>query len=200
MEALIKTVESYLKRKSTIGQLRTVLKQTKENEQMKKTTPRLSDGTAKFLETNFRSVNGGAEQVLSTIAMLADLPLVKTNTDPSQSIDYAIRAFSDVYRKELHGLRGKFSKDELMLVIDVFNGSLLSPQLAGQHIYANVADGIELDRLDEKWSIDKATMLPKIQEISNLQRACLELWAVAYWQGDFYLTQEPEEYVAPYAE
>jgi hypothetical protein len=69
-----------------------------------------------------------------------------------------------------------------MLMIDVSNGLFLTPQLAGQHLAAQVSDGIALDKLDEKWGIDGTGLNAKAASLAIFEAACLELWALAYWR------------------
>jgi hypothetical protein len=128
----------------------------------KSTAPRIGEQSAKFYPSVFSSLNAGQE--------------------------YTADAFPVLYRRTLHDLRGTFSRGELMLMIDVFNATALMPALAGQHIGATVADGIDLDHLDQKWEIDGAALNTKIAALSIFQAACLEIWANGFWYR-----QNPEE-------
>lgn len=101
--------------------------------------------------------------------------------DLETGLGYAIESFPDLFRRSLHDLKGKFSRGELMLLVDVFNSTMLSPQLSGQHIIAQVADGCDLDHLNEKWEIDKKTMLAKLKALPVFSLACLEVWANGFW-------------------
>jgi hypothetical protein len=69
-----------------------------------------------------------------------------------------------------------------MLMLDVCNGLLLTPGMAGQHILMECSDGIALDGLDKKWEIDKDPFLPKLQALSLFQLHCLEVWCRAFWE------------------
>lgn len=133
-----------------------------------KTAPRISDKSADFYRDKFESMNAGLEYVLD--------------------------AFPALYRYTLDGLRGKFVQPELMLMIDVCNGLWLTPRMAGQHLSAQVADGIALDKLDEKWNIDGAELNGKIAGLSIFEAACLELWVQAFWAQDS--QDNIEEYVS----
>lgn len=124
---------------------------------MKRPTPRLDEKTAAFFTERHPSMNAAAEFWLTA------LPTLQART--------------------LHEMRGRFTEDELHLILDVMNGVILSPQIAGQHVRANVADGIALDRLDKKWEIDGKIMVQKIAELSHFEAACLEVWATGFWQG-----------------
>lgn len=136
-----------------------------------KTAPRISDKSAELYKTVFGSINAGME--------------------------YIGDAFPQLYRLTLHALKGQFSRGELLLMIDVNNGLWLLPGMAGQHLSAQVADGIALDRLDEKWGIDDDALNTKISSLSTFEAACLELWIGAFWRQEEH--GNIEEYVAAMA-
>ena len=120
--------------------------------------PHISEASAKFYAENFTTLHAGST--------------------------YALDSFPTLYRRAFHDLKGVFSEPELMLMIDVFNSTALMPQLAGQHLEIQVADGIKLDGLDEKWKIDKKEMLKKIAALPIFSLACLEIWANGFWYAD----------------
>lgn len=122
---------------------------------MKKIAPKISDTAAEFYPSLFASLNGGAT--------------------------YALEAFPKLYQRTLHGMKGRFSKSELSLMLDVMNATMLTPQSAGYHLAANVADGIALDGLDEKWEIDGKTLNEKLAALPPFEAACLEIWANGFW-------------------
>ena len=67
-------------------------------------------------------------------------------------------------------------------MLDVCNGLVLTPGMAGQHLPADVSDGIALDSLADKWEIDGAALLAKLQALSIFQAHCLEVWCRAFWE------------------
>lgn len=95
---------------------------------------------------------------------------------------YIMAAWLPLMHRTLHDLKGVFTADELMLMIDRHNGVMLSPDYAGQSLALGVRDSIELDRTDQKWNVDKDRMLNKIDALPVFTRACLEVWAVAFWE------------------
>ena len=121
----------------------------------KNTAPRIGDKSAEFYPGLFQSLNWGLE--------------------------FTLDAFPALYRRTLHGLKGRFRQGELCLMVDVFNATTLTPQLAGQHLDVSVADGIALDALDKKWEIDGAALNAKIAALSIFEAACLEIWANGFW-------------------
>jgi hypothetical protein len=88
-----------------------------------------------------------------------------------------------LFQRTLQEIKGKFEKNELMLFIDVFNGTMLTPGIAGQHLNISAQDGMELDALDQKWKIDKEKFLYKIAGLTIYHRSVLEIWANGYWYG-----------------
>lgn len=122
------------------------------------TAPRIGEASAKFYQGVFSSLNAGLE--------------------------YTADAFPVLYRRTLHDLRGTFTRGELNLMSDIFNTTALTPQLAGQHLAATVADGIALDRQDAKWEIDGPALNAKIAALTIFQAACLEIWANGFWDPE----------------
>lgn len=104
--------------------------------------------------------------------------------NPNAGMEYIGDAFSALYRHTLDDMRGKFSREELMLMIDACNGLWLTPMMAGQHMGAQVSDGIALDALDEKWEIDGTALNAKVAALTIFETACLELWVQAFWNQE----------------
>jgi hypothetical protein len=103
--------------------------------------------------------------------------------NPNAGMEYIGDAFPSLYRYTLNALKGRFSRGELMLMIDVNNGLWLTPLMAGQHMTAQVSDGIALDGLDEKWKIEGAALNRKVAAMTIFEAACLELWVQAFWKN-----------------
>jgi hypothetical protein len=107
--------------------------------------------------------------------------------------EYLLDSLPQLYRRAMHQLRGRFSIGELSLMLDVMNGAWLTPQPTGHHLAANVSDGIALDRLDQKWSIDGPAFNAKLRELDPFTLACLEIWAVGFWAGDHWKEEKGME-------
>lgn len=122
----------------------------------KSTSPMIDDKCADFYKMTWGSVNAGTTYVLD--------------------------AFPALYKRTLEDLKGRFSREELLLMIDVNNGLWLTPRIAGQHMDAQVSDGIALDHLDEKWEIDGDVLNKKVADLSIFEAACLEIWIMAFWE------------------
>lgn len=126
---------------------------------MTKITSRVSDKTSEWLTATFKTKTAGSEYLLDALPML--------------------------YARVLHSLAGRFNLAELQLVLDVSNGLILVPGMSGQHIIADVEDGITMDKLDRKWKVSGPELVSKIKALSWFERACLEIWARSFWEhGD----------------
>ena len=131
-----------------------------------RTAPRIAERSAEFYRANFGNLNAGAE--------------------------YTLDAFPGLYRRTMGSLRGRFTRGELSLILDISNGLSLTAGIAGQHLGLQVADGIALDALDTKWGVDAHTLLGKIAGLTVFEAACLEIWGRAYWMQE---THDLEAYV-----
>lgn len=136
---------------------------------MKEIRPMIDDATHDFLGELFRSSRQGA--------------------------DYVLSSWPSLYRRALHKVKGTFSENELKLMIDLSNATALVPGLAGQHIPAQVEDGIDLEHLDEKWGVRREEIIGKLKPLDIFSLACLEIWANSFWYGARE-DQDLEEYVA----
>jgi len=137
----------------------------------KKIGPQVSTQTIEFFGEKFKSTNAGAE--------------------------YTLAAFPGLYQATLtREIKGVFTAGELSLMLDVFNATMLTPALAGQHL--NCIDGMELDHLDEKWEINKAEFTKKLNALTIFQANCLEIWANGFWYSGATETRglDLEKYVA----
>lgn len=138
---------------------------------MPKIGARITDQTAEFLRSTFGSINAGGEFIAGS--------------------------FPALYQRTLRDMRGLFTLGELSLMLDIHNGTILNPGLAGQHIMAAVRDSIELDGAGEKWGVELATIMKKLSDLPVHSRSVLEIWACAYWSGDHHTsTTKSDVYLA----
>jgi hypothetical protein len=127
-------------------------------EAIMKLGPRVTDATAAWLESHFSSRGAGAE--------------------------FLLECFPELYRRALHNLKGRFSAGELSLMVDMLNATWIMPNLAGQHLLTGASDSMSLDGTDVKWGVDGPALIDKIQGLTLFERACLEIWARAFWEQD----------------
>jgi hypothetical protein len=119
--------------------------------------PRISEKTATWYETNFATRGTGAEFILEAFPML--------------------------YKRALGELNGKFTANELSLLIDTYNSTGIHPSFLGQGLELSAHDSMALDHTDEKWNVDRESLLTKIKALSLFDQACLEIWLRAFWES-----------------
>lgn len=124
---------------------------------MSKITTRVSEFTEKWLETHMRNKTAGAEYILD--------------------------AFPTLYGRALAEMKGKFSGNELALLVDALNGTMLTPQLAGQHVVLAADNSMTLARTDVKWNVDSNFFMGRLQALSHFERVVLELFIRAFWES-----------------
>ena len=78
-------------------------------------------------------------------------------------------------------LREMFTVDELSLIADTLNGSILCEERVGNDLLADVADAIHLDAYDKKWEVDGPALLEKLQAIQYDARGYALADAVEFW-------------------
>jgi len=45
-------------------------------------------------------------------------------------------------------------------------------------------DGIKLNGLDKKWEVEQSLFVDKLKALHLFEKACLELWIKAFWDGN----------------
>ena len=88
-----------------------------------------------------------------------------------------------LYRVALDGAakRLALTKPEAMLILDVFNGLLLTGGILGQHARAEIQDAIRLDQVDRKWDVNGRSLVERLRELPLTLSAALDLGAADFW-------------------
>jgi hypothetical protein len=118
--------------------------------------PRVEQKTKAFYDATFSSMNSGAEYVLEMIPAL----------------------FRSILSNEV---KGKFEKEELLMILDLFKDISLKPDFAGYHLPALAKAAIALDASDIKWDVDSVGFMEKLKSMSVGQIAMLELWTFQFF-------------------
>lgn len=115
--------------------------------------PRIPDGTKQWYGENFQTTNTG--------------------------VVFILESFPELYKRAILELKGRFSKEELYLILDVYDDTTL---ISGMPmLQAQVHDGIFLNGLDHKREVDQKEMTRKIESLTSFQSVVLEVWARKYW-------------------
>ena len=79
-------------------------------------------------------------------------------------------------------LREQFSDNEVALILDVSNGTLFADTVSIRLLYANVEDGIQMDNLDTKWSVDGPALVRKVRELDAAHTTALVDAVEVWWE------------------
>ncbi len=71
---------------------------------------------------------------------------------------------------------------EASLIVDVLNGTIIDGNTAC-FLWAEVQDGINLEKLDKKWNIDGDSFVQRLRELNDFQAMALIDAAEIFWQG-----------------
>ena len=87
-----------------------------------------------------------------------------------------------------HKKATQFSDDELSLIVMALNGVRCGVQSMDGlpikfHIINNIVDGIKLDRLDQKWDVNRASLARKMEALTDTQAKDLSLKVSRFWDA-----------------
>lgn len=78
------------------------------------------------------------------------------------------------------------TEGELLMVLDVMNGTIVTPGLEGRCVVINVEDSFIIypGMYEEKWGVDKKVMLEKLRAMPADWLVLIEKWATDYWDSE----------------
>lgn len=118
--------------------------------------PRISSGAADFYRDTFKNLNAGSL--------------------------YVLQAFPLLYRKTIQEVQVELEQSELDLIVAAFEEvEDLAANLAGHQLVHQVANGIDLNQLDEKYAVNREEILDKLETLPLFTRAVLEIMAMEAW-------------------
>lgn len=90
-----------------------------------------------------------------------------------------------MYDETVEELKRVFLPSEMMMLLDVMNGTLLNSGLMGQQVAANVGDSFALypGLYEEKWGVQRDLMEIKLAHLNAWQLGVLEVWAERAWES-----------------
>jgi len=94
-------------------------------------TPKIAPQLADWYREHYKTLNAGATTALKYYQELC-IPWVLANFSSFEhGLPYLIESYKTLHRRTLGELKGRFTRGELCLLIDVFNGTMLTPQFLG---------------------------------------------------------------------
>lgn len=79
-------------------------------------------------------------------------------------------------------LRSQLSDNECALILDATNGTMFSDTFSLSHLWAEIADAVSLDGLDQKWEVDGDALVAKIQASGMIGQAALIDASERWWR------------------
>ncbi|MDA8212144.1 MAG: hypothetical protein M0021_09745 [Clostridia bacterium] len=107
---------------------------------------------------------------------------IKSRGSRSTVISRDLERLYTLYRRALAEV--KLTIDEACLIVDALNGSLMDANTA-RLLWANIADAVSMDGLDEKWSVDGPALVEKLRGLSDIQALAVVDAAERFWQGPY---------------
>jgi len=95
-----------------------------------------------------------------------------------------MRTFFEYMKKVAkHKLKGYFEKNELLLLVDLQNGTMLSPDFAynPETLIFQLEDGATYEGLDQKWEVNIEELKEKIRKLDNLSCYFLQYFIRQFW-------------------
>lgn len=152
---------------------------------MKQQNIEMTPETSAWYSENFPSARQGAKIAVETFCeSLKDHPVAGMFSDPFTAHQFMLDVWKHAWRHSLVGIKGIFTAPELMLIIDIYNGTMLSAMHYNSNsLEVGISDSIALDGMDQKWKIDGPALVEKCRGLTPMQSLCLELWANGFWYG-----------------
>ena len=142
-----------------------------------KVGPEITKACADYITARFSSLNAGARKCLSSmIFLMGKYDDNENGFDIINDMIYQADATKVLNRKSLLSMKGVFTFNEIMCMLDITNSLGYTAHMAGDNIIPSLVDGIELDQIDKKWSIDGDNLRRKLYGLHHFDSHCLETW------------------------
>ena len=105
-----------------------------------------------------------------------------------------VEAYYYVRQNGLTEIRKMFSLPELRLMLDAENGVSFCPAMISG-FPGHIFDSMALDRLDQKWGVDRNELMSKLNAMSPTLMVVLEQWLNSYWYGKMAVRPPYDEYL-----
>ena len=104
------------------------------------------------------------------------------NLSGERELSRTVAGMLDRYLALLHRATPKFSDRELCAIIDALGDNWEATPGNIQNLPREVMSAVTADRLDSKWELDAATLRPRLDRTTFVERVTLAEMATGYWQ------------------
>lgn len=120
-----------------------------------------------------------------TKRLAQEYPTSQYGVDFTYKVTEIIHIASNMRRHTLREIAGLFTENEAKLIVDVMNGTLYHSGVNPKSVLiAQVEDGCALDGLDEKWEVNKASLIEKLYRLTEHQAYVILSLAFEFWGSD----------------
>ncbi|MGV8167511.1 MAG: helix-turn-helix domain-containing protein [Alkaliphilus sp.] len=103
-------------------------------------------------------------------------------TDLKFRIDRMIDELFYLYQHGKNESKGLFTENEAMLIVDVFNATIISTSINPKDILlVTIKDSCAFFQLDEKWNVNKEKLIDTINNMNTLQAYATIKQTQKYW-------------------
>ena len=126
----------------------------------------------------------------TSLAISAELQaeLDKRDDNFSGSVDRCLSRYFGLLARGRRELAAILSDNEVALILDTLNGTLMSDEHSAAFIPAEVSDAIRLNHLDEKWEVDGKALMIKLSGLNHWLLTALadasERWWIRVGEGE----------------
>lgn len=106
---------------------------------------------------------------------------IQAGDNVSGAVNKALERYEAILERGRSHLLEILSENEMALVMDVLNGVMFSDTISIHMVYAEVEDGISMDRLDQKWGVDGKILSEKIKKLKYAEKVALVDAAERWW-------------------
>lgn len=123
------------------------------------------------------------ESIKSTLSRLQNMPGLNIlpsdcyGDDIDGKVEMLAVTFNDIYLRTKEELKGLFTKSEVMGFTQAFCGTMIS-ECNNTFLQMEMADSIQLDRLDVMFGFDGTTLMNKIKSLTEFQ--CMTVIGMVY--------------------
>jgi hypothetical protein len=98
---------------------------------------------------------------------------------PNRGAVFFLDTLPTIFEDTLQGLKGRFTKDELMIFLTFCAEENVLPEFAGKNFTTHIETFIDRKFLPEEYDIDSKRMIKELKKLTVFQALCLESWAAA---------------------
>lgn len=100
----------------------------------------------------------------------------------SGTLNRCLDRYFALLARSLAEWRSQLSDEECALILDATNGTAFADTFSLSHLWAEIADAVDLDGLDRKWDVDGAALVGKIKTSGILGQTALIDASEQWWR------------------